>query len=74
MINGKASVFVTDETHDDENHEDDVSPYGGHGVYDSEGMGKAARMWNNLCLMAHNGRLVRVLSLNDGAAHAKIAR
>ena len=29
--------LVADETHDDENHEDDISPYGRHGVYEERG-------------------------------------
>lgn len=70
MINVKASVLVTDETHDDENHEGDISPYGRHGVY--EGRGEAAGAWNNRCL-AHSWWCIDV-SPNDGTAHEKIAR
>lgn len=40
MINNKASIQVADGTYDDENHKDDIPPYGRHGVHEVRG-GKA---------------------------------
>jgi len=45
MINGKTCVCVADGTHEDEKHEDDVAPYGRHGLY--EGRGEAVGAWKN---------------------------
>jgi hypothetical protein len=35
-VNGKASVWVADQTYDDESHKDDVPPYGRHDVMKGE--------------------------------------
>jgi len=56
MISDKASVSVTDEAYNDKNHEDDISSYGRHGVY--EGRGKLSeRGTTGICW--RNGRLVK---------------
>jgi len=45
MINGEAWVWVADDTHENDNHKDDVPPYRRHGLY--EGRGETVEAWKN---------------------------
>lgn len=59
MINDKASTWVADGTHDDEDHKGDIPPYGRHGVYEVRGGKTLGRgiigVWRTATVARHEG-------------------